>query len=289
MGLPQYGSKRKGMPILDHRASNVAWDHAREAANVGEPEVVREPTVSERARTTLGNNRNGVLTVSVEGVDAPLGFVVPFAVNNQGIPVFSLREGVERASGVVAGSLVSLVVSETALTANHAGVLGGVCLTGVVKEVIDPIAMEEAVRGYARMQPTEAAAVKNGNAKMFFIAPGGVKVSLGTGRVVNVDLDEYRGAASDPLGAVAPGLVSHLTGEQGGSLVLLCRAFGGQPNTNAAQLVSIDQYGLDLIAATPQGRQSVRISFTQSVSSPEAVRRELDAMARGARFKLGVG
>jgi hypothetical protein len=289
MGLPNYGNRRKTMPVLDHRASAIAWDHAREAANVSEPAFTREPSIAERARTTLGNSRTVVLTVTVEGVDAPLGFVIPFALNGQGIPVLSLREGVEQASGAGTGSNVSLVASETALTANHSGVIGGVCVTGALKEITNSEELEDLIRGYARMQPTEAAAAKKRRVKMFCLIPNSIRIGLGSGDIVDVNMDEYRSATSDPLGAVAPGLVSHLTGEQGGSLVLLCRAYGGQPSASAAQLAGVDQYGLDLIAVTPQGRQSVRISFPQSVSSPEDVRRELDSMARGARFKLGVG
>jgi len=70
---------------------------------------------------------------------------------------------------------------------------------------------------------------------------------------------------------------------------LLCRAFGGQPSASAAELAGIDKYGMDLLVMTPEGRKSVRIAFAHPVTSPEEVRRELTAMARGARFKLGVG
>jgi hypothetical protein len=291
MALPKYGSHRQGVPVLDSQRIVDRWEAVSAASAAQRDEVVEthEPTDAERARTVLGNNRTAVVSVTVGDNASPIGFALPYAVDSEGIPMVAIRPGIERATNFRSGMQVSLAVAETPLTASHSGSPGGITMLGTAMSISLGDELDDALSVFSRTQPAEAKAVKRSLSRLHVIVPSVILVASGSGDVVRVDVDDYRDASSDPLAAVAPGLVSHLSGDENGSLVLLCRAFGGLPNTNSAELAGLDQYGMDLLATTPHGRESVRIAFGRVVTTPEEVRAELNAMTRGARFKLGVG
>lgn len=287
MALPRYGSTKRAMPVLDHRAVADPWANRPAVDPFGDDLGHHEPTDAERARTVVANNRQGVLSVTIGVEPAPLGFVVPYATDDRGVPYFTLRPAMEQTVGPLAGRAACLAVAGTPLTASHASITGGVTLLGIVRNLEGA----EADRGlveYKRMQPADAASVKQGSATLYRLDPAGILIAT-SADVTPLTIDEYAAASSDPLAAVAPGLATHLTGEQGGVLVLLVRAFGGMPGASDAHLAGIDRHGMDLLVTTPNGRDTVRLTFGHPVATPEEVRRELVMLARAARFKLGVG
>lgn len=275
------------MRVVHHTAAPVGWDTT---AEVEEEDLARhEPTPAERARTVLASSRAGVLSAPVGESAAPMAFSVPYAVDEKGFPIASIRPGVERSMRIRSGMQVCFTVGETPLTAANASTPGSVSVLAMLTMMSPGPERDRALSEFTRSQPAEASAIKRNAAKLALIGPSAVLVASGNGDVVRVPIAEYVKATSDPLAAVAPGLVSHLAADENGSLVLLCRAYGGLHDTKSAELVGIDQYGMDLLATITSGRKNVRIPFSHSVSSPDDVRRELTAMARGARFKLGAG
>jgi putative heme iron utilization protein len=273
------------MRVLDHSSAANPW-HTASTTEV-EDSIKHEPTDAERARTVLGNNRSAVLSVAIG--ESPLGFAVPYAVDEIGVPIVGIRNGIERSLRLNTEVHVCLAVAETPLTATHSGAPGGVSVLATAHPIGGPQELSHALATFVRTQPAETSAVKRGYSKLFRLTPTVILVAGGSGEISRVDIDEYTASSSDPLAAVAPGLVAHLANDEHGSLVLLCRAYGGLHKTKSAELVAIDQYGMDLFATTDSGREAVRIPFSHAVSSPDDVRRELTAMARGARFKLGAG
>lgn len=273
---------------MHHSSAPVGWGVSVE--DVEDDLSKHEPTESERARTVLCNNRSAVLSVVVgDPTPAPIGFAVPYAVDDQGFPLVCIRPGIEKAIRLRHGMQVCFAVAETPLTAASSGTPGGISLLAAATVLAVGTELDNALHTLARTQPAEASAIKRNAAKLVRLTPSVVLVSSSSGDVVRVDVAEYSAASSDPLAAVAPGLVAHLAADEGGSLVLLCRAYGGLHDTKSAELVGIDQYGMDLLATGMNGRRNVRIAFSHQVSSPDDVRRELTSMARGARFKLGSG
>jgi hypothetical protein len=276
------------MRVANSPAAAGRWSNVAAVGDSEEDLSKHEPTDAERARTVLGNNRSAVLSVSVG--DAPLGFAVPYALDDKGIPLVGIRPGVERAMRIRGETQVCLAVAETPLTAASSGSPGGISVLAMTSALQPGTPeVEMALSHFVRTQPAESSAIKRGASKLYRLIPNVILVASGSGDIVRVDVDDYRAASADPLAAVAPGLVAHLGSDENGSLVLLCRAYGNLHGTKSAELVGIDQYGMDLLALTNNGHEPVRIAFSHSVSSPDDVRRELTAMARGARFKLGAG
>lgn len=279
------------MPVLDARTAANPWSPTERESVVEAVPRSRMPTHAERARTIVGSNRLAVVSIVPGDAGLPVGMVVPYAIDERGTPSFGVRCAITEAMQLQGGMPVSLTVAETPLTASHAGVIGGVTLMGKLRAVKRSDRDHDAItQSYARMQPAEASALKRGASTLYLLNPAVVllTITVGDGDVERVDIDEYKAASSDPLAAVAPGLISHM-GDADGALVLLCRAFGGQPGATGARLAGVDQHGIDLLVTTAKGRESVRLSFGHPVSTADEVRRELTTMARAARFKLGVG
>lgn len=289
MALPKYGGgKKKTIPVLGASDVSDPWANAGLAPTPSTDGPAQHAmTDAERARTVVGNNRLAVLSVTVANGAAAVGFVVPYAVDDDGMPILAIRPGIESRGQLRSGTTASLAIAETPLTATAAGVVGGISLLGDV-DILGGADLEAAHTVYMRTQPVDAGMVKRGAGRLYRFNVASFLIGVDGGEMSAFDVDEYLSASPDPLAAVAPALVAHLGSDAGGSLVLLCRAFGGQPKATAATLVGIDQYGMDVLATTPQGRESVRLNFSQPVAAAEDVRRELTVMARGARFKLGM-
>ncbi len=300
MALPRYGSKDQSIPVLDHRTMGASpWpsttdNHdpnagAAPMAASDEPIVSKQLSPAERARTVLGNGRTGVLSLRHERGSA-LGIVVPYALRDNGVPLVGVRSGFASIFGDSprSGASISLAVAESPLTGSAANTCGGVTLVGILRTIGDNN-IKQALSDYGVVQPADAVAIKKGSGWLIAVEPVGLWVTTADGGYEEVDADLYSDSSPDPLAHVAPTLVAHLSGDSGASLVLLCRAFGDQPGATAATLSGIDQNGMDLLVTTAHGRESVRIPFGQSVTTPEEVRKELSVMIRGARFKLGMG
>ena len=283
------------MPVVDHRTSASAWSVPTGGESSGDPveedSSPRKVTDAARARTIVENSRTAVLGVAVGEPALPAGFVVPFVISGNGHLFVGIRPHIERAIGIDRLLQVSMTIAETPLTASHASSHGGVSLLGILSSIMQSgEQFDNAIVEYTRGQPADSGQVKRGFSKLFLFSPDKIMVTIASGTgIARVAAEEYADASSDPLAAVAPGLLTHLNGDDGGSLVLLCRAYGGQPGAVSAKLSSIDQYGMDLLVRTAHGRGSVRLNFSRPILTSDEVRHELSVMARGARFKLGVG
>ena len=246
MGLPNYGTQGRSIPVLDHRKIASPW--VPSAAEEQDERTTHEPTPAERARTVVGNNRVAVMAVVPAGdATAPVGFVVAYATMPDGLPVLALRPAVADLIAAVDGMPVGFTVAESPLTAHHAGATGGVTIAGRLLGVTGAEELQVALPHLARVQAADASAVKRSDAQLCRVALELIMVTSGTGDIADVAVADYIAASADPLAAVAPGLVAHLAGDANGTLVLLARAFGGQPGAKTAELVAVDQYGMELM------------------------------------------
>ena len=293
-GMPSGGfsrfSSRTPMKVMDAEADASLWattppppsatDEGREA------DTGHHMSSAERARTA------SVAVVAPAHSDsspvAPLAFTVSFAPLGEDAFVLGVRHSVFLRMDCPNQISASLSVADTPLSAS-AGSGAGVTLQGSLHKLSAGAEGEAALSEYTQVEPADVPTVRRGEIVLMKFVTEAVTVVTPGGTLEDVDLNEFFQSQADPLALVAPGLVSHLGSDENGTLVLLCRAFAGQPTTTAATMTGIDQYGIDVMAATGQGRQPLRINFSKPVVTSGEVRAELAALARGARFKLGVG
>lgn len=282
------------IPVLDHRNSPTPWAAPNNLMPEDDPTRIpdlergAELSPAEHARTIMANGRTGTLALVVGDPAAPIGFVVNYSTAEDGSPVLCVRNAVERIGCVAHGSPASFSVSETPLVALSSSMTGGVTMLGKL-QAVSAQDLKKYIGAHARVHNADELQIQREEAQLYVVRAVAVIMSSGRNELARVNFSEYSNAESDPLATVAPGLAHHLSGDRNGSLVLLARAYGGHPDAKSAQLMGIDRLGLDVIVKTSGGRESIRLGFPSPVSTPEEVRKELDIMVKGARFKLGAG
>jgi putative heme iron utilization protein len=109
----------------------------------------------------------------------------------------------------------------------------------------------------------------------------------GYGRMSWIAAADWRAAEPDPLGPSSAGIIAHMNADHSDAIVLYCRAFSKATEITSATMTSVDRYGFEMSAMTPDGPRPVRLAFDRTVSTPEDVRAVLISMVKDARSKLG--
>ena len=78
--------------------------------------------------------------------------------------------------------------------------------------------------------------------------------------------------------------VERLNKHHADDLLVIARAFGGQPEATAARAVAVDAVGIELAVDTPQGSSTARVDFIEPVAA--GPRRSVIDLARRARAAL---
>ncbi len=105
----------------------------------------------------------------------------------------------------------------------------------------------------------------------------------GYGRMSWVRSADWLAATPDPIAPHADVIVAHMNADHRDTMVLLCKAFSRAGDTTDATMKGVDRYGFEMSALTAAGPRPIRLAFSQPVSTPEQVRREMIALAQRAR------
>jgi putative heme iron utilization protein len=97
---------------------------------------------------------------------------------------------------------------------------------------------------------------------------------------------DYSSAGADPLAAAEATMVEHMNDDHPDAVLAYARAFGCIMSATRALITTIDRYGFELLAITPDGEQRVRVGFHGDIMSTEDARRAFIALARNARAQL---
>lgn len=278
-------------PLLNAEAQALAVRAQEEEEAVNITELLEKRLApAERAKTILGITRNAVLSAVLPSgpgeTGSPYGLVVPIALDVKGWPMLILREEMRRVLRYRPGMRVSLTAQETPLSGSTSGVPGSVTVAGMLYSPESEAVTQQNLSELTRLHPAEAAVVRQGEAYVQTLSTTSILLVSPFGEVNRVPLSDYREAKADALGAAAPGLAAHLMGEERDSLVMLARAFAGEPDAQRAELVGLDEYGLDLIIETSTDRRPCRVPLSHPALSPDELRREIATMVKAAAFKL---
>lgn len=266
----------------------VTAEHATRTAQTWEstPGLRGEPTDAERARTLAANTRHATLsTVSADPSGHPFGSLVGYSCDESGRPVLCLSAMAEHTRNLAADQRSSLMVAATAPA--DADPLAGprVTLVGDLTEVL-PAGQEAARRMYTTVHP-EAFYAGFSDFRCYRLELTAVRYVGGFGRMSWVGAAEYTAAEPDPLHPHAGGIIDHMNGDHAEALVALCRVLGDRPDTGWAEMVHVDRYGFDVLAATTPGEatQAVRIGFDERTDTPLATRAAMITLLARARSR----
>ena len=259
--------------------------HARPAGDAPEPLYdvsVATPTHAERARTLVAQNTTGTLcTLTSEPEGYPYGSFVTVAFDG-GDPVFLVSTMAEHTRNLQRDPRASLLVAEGGSAdplANGRVTLLGPC-TGVEGDG------GTARAAFLATHPNAAYYVDFGDFAFWKLRVESIRYIGGYGRMSWVDAADWHAAEPDPLAASASAAVAHMNDDHADAMVLYCQAFSQATDISSARMTSVDRYGFEMSAVTPEGPRPVRLAFAEPVATPDEVRSALVAMLRDARAKL---
>ena len=244
---------------------------------------VPTPTHAERARTLVARVSTGTLcTLALEPEGYPYGSLVTVAFDG-GNPIFLISGLAEHTRNLERDPRASLLVAEMGSADPLAN--GRVTMIGRCTRV-------EGDGGSARAaffaaHPNAAYYADFRDFGFWMLHVDAVRYIGGYGRMSWIGKAEWHGAEPDPLGPSAASTIAHMNADHADAMVLYCTAFSKTAGVTSASMTSVDRYGFEMSANTPEGPRPIRLAFARPVSTPEEVRAELIAMLKEARSRLG--
>jgi heme iron utilization protein len=110
----------------------------------------------------------------------------------------------------------------------------------------------------------------------FCFHPERIRYIGGFGEMSWVDARSFASARPDPVSKdvnAVQGAVSHMNADHADANLLLVNKFGRLPRpADAAVMLSIDRYGMDFLAETPDGKRRVRVGFAAALNSADEIK-----------------
>lgn len=267
-----------------HRLSAEALEEFKdEFASV--PPPAPEPTHAERARTLMASTTTGSMATMAAGEDGyPFGSIVTYALDGVGRPLLCLSDIAEHTRNLKANPKTSIMVIEQADRDTDQLALGRVTLMGEVTAV--PESDRAEVNAAYRAAHEHAYYADFDDFAYYRMDIKSVRFVGGFGHMSWVTSDAYAEADPDPLRPHAAGILQHMNTDHADALVAYCQAFGNEPNTTEAKMLTVDRYGFDVLAINTDGRKAVRIPFGELCDTPDAVRAATIRLVAEARAKL---
>jgi putative heme iron utilization protein len=239
-----------------------------------------EPTHAERARTLLASERLGTLaTQSQRHPGWPFASVMPYALTEDGAPLFLISGMAIHTQNLLAEPRASLLVMQSGADTDPLGA-ARVTLLGTAARIAEP---SDAVRAlYLERHPSAKYWIDFTDFSFFRFDVTSVYFVGGFGVMGWVESGDYRAAEADPLMDAAAQIIAHMNADHADALRLITRHYGGL-DAEEATLVACDRLGFAIRARTAAGMKGVRIQFPEPVQSREEARRVFVNMTREAR------
>ena len=243
--------------------------------------AVAEPTFAERARTLLYLGRIGALsTISRKQQGFPFGSVMPYALDENGRPVFLISTMAMHTQNLHADPRSSLLVNQADASGDP---LGASRVTLVGNVVLIPEPEVAAVRKlYLERYANSKNWVDFEDFSFYRMDVMDVYYVGGFGVMGWVSAAEYSHVQPDPLSDVAADIIEHMNTDHGEALTLLACTFAGIESQEAT-MTSVDRLGFQVRLRTPEGPRGARIAFSREVNSPVEARSVLIDMVAQAR------
>lgn len=243
---------------------------------------VPTPSHAEYARTLVSRVSTGSLcTIAAsEPAGYPYGSFVTFALDG-GDPIFLISTLAEHTKNLLGDPRASLLVAEPGDGDPLAR--GRVTLLGPCTKIASEEDKSRARTAYTAAHPDSAYYIEFRDFALFSLKVTAVRYIGGYGRMSWVSSDDWQSATPDPLLTHTRGILEHMNEDHAETMALYCRTLTKATDTSAAVMTGVDRYGFEMSATTAAGPRPIRLAFSQPVSTPDEVRKELVAMAKRAR------
>lgn len=243
-----------------------------------------EPTAdfnpSRLARSLLRRSRQGALATLMTASGDPYCSLVNVASHSDASPILLISRLALHTQNILADSRVSLMLDERAAGDPLEG--ARIMLAGRAVEAA-PEQAEILRRRYLNAHPSAEAFVDFKDFSFFRIAPSGLHLVAGFGRIIDLKPAQFLteiGDAADLLEA-EPGAVEHMNEDHREAMNLYAtRLLGAEPAD--WRCTGCDPEGFDLQA----GSVALRLEFPARVTTPGDLRKVLVKLAEQARAKV---
>ena len=243
--------------------------------------AVPEPSFAERARTLMHSVRIGSLsTLSRKQPGFPFGSLMPYALDDQGRPIFLISTMAMHTQNLQADPRASLFVTEPDASGDPLG-SSRVTLVGNVVRMPEP-ELASARTVYLAGYPDSKYWVDFDD--FFFYRMDALDVYYvgGFGVMGWVVASEYSEARPDPLVESKSEIIRHMNADHKDALILLAKRFAGV-EAQEVNMTAVDRLGFNVRLKTPDGVKGTRIAFVREVRDPVQTREVFVEMVKQAR------
>jgi putative heme iron utilization protein len=260
-------------------SSSSSGKHASGSTS-GQSEVP-EPSFAERARTLMHSGRIGSLsTLSRKQAGFPFGSLMPYALDDQGRPIFLVSTMAMHTQNLQADSRASLFVTEPDASGDPLG-SSRVTLIGSVIRIPEP-ELAAARTAYLTGYPGSKYWVDFDDFSFYRMDLLDVYYVGGFGVMGWVSASEYSQAQPDPLVDSRSEIIRHMNADHKDALILLAKRFAGI-EAQEANMISVDRLGFYVRLKTQDGVKGARIAFPREVRNSAQTREVFVEMVQQAR------
>src|SRR5277367_2483506 len=245
-------------------ASSSSNKHAGTGATGTQPPIP-EPSFAERARTLLHLGGVGSLsTLSRKRPGFPFGSLMPYALDDQGRPLFLISTMAMHTQNLQQDARASLLVTQPEAEGDPLGAarvtVVGNAATLAPPEVADARAL------YLDRHPNSKYWVDFDDFSFFRMEVVDVYYVGGFGVMGWVAAPEYGDAHADPLVDAAAGILEPMNADHQDALILLAKVFAGT-TAQEAVMTAVDRLGFHVRMKTEEGIKGCRVAFLSPVST----------------------
>src|SRR6516225_4906445 len=251
------------------------------SGSTGGQAAIQEPSFAERARTLMYSGRIATLsTHSRKQPGFPFGSLMPYALDNNGRPIFLISTMAMHTQNLQADPRASLFVTEPDAGGNPLGA-SRVTLIGNVVRIPEADLAEARSLYLASYSDSKHWVDFDG---FFFFRMDVVDIYFvgGFGVMGWVAASEYSQARPDPLNDHKNDIMHHMNANHKDALILLAKRFADVAAQDA-EMISVDRLGFHLRLKTQDGIRGARIAFLREVADPMETREVFVEMVRLAR------
>jgi putative heme iron utilization protein len=261
--------------------SDSASDAEDDLARLAEYQAtVPKLSLAERARTLASTASFGVLSTLAKDTAYPSGSVTEFASDDRGSLCFALSSLAAHKQDLLADAKCSVTIMQP----DFQGMQDArVTISGRAVQVPDEEA-DQVRSAYLKKHPNSFW-VDFGDFDWFRLdASSIVKVRMvgGFGAAGSVSPDAYRNSSPDPVAAFSAPVCGHMNRDHAESTAAMVKHYAGI-EVDSAQMVSLDQHGINVVATRGQDRFSLRLGYPDGpVTDRKAIKDAIVEMSKAS-------
>jgi putative heme iron utilization protein len=238
------------------------------------------PSLAERARTLISWGGNSSLsTMSKKHPGFPFGSLMPYAVDEQGRPMFLISSMAMHTKNLKEEPRCTLLVQRASAGGSP---LGSARISVMGKAALIPEDQHETARAtYLARHPESKQWAGFGDFALYRLEVVDVYFVGGFGVMGWISAAEYTHASPDPLAQYADDIIKHVNSEHARAVVAIAKHQWGI-DAKGGLMTSIDQHGFDAKLLTDQGAKGIRVQFPKPANSTDDVRKIMTQMVKAA-------